>query len=103
MKTVFLLKIFIIFSPVFVEASSYLLCKNQKIVRTLRIIETKDSGCVTKYAKQGVEKTIARGTVRASCEKVMMDVKSTLEKGWFKCRDISDAKIYESASKDTNR
>lgn len=102
MKLVFLLKVFIIFFPFFVESSSYLLCKNQKIVRTLRIIETKDSGCVTKYSKLGVEKTIAQGTVRASCEKIMMDVKNTLERGWFKCRDISDAKIYESVSKDTN-
>jgi hypothetical protein len=68
----------------------YVLCKNQKQVRSLRIQDTADhKGCEVIYTKDGVQKLQGSGQYFEGCLKVLNNIKANLEKGWWKCRDVT--------------
>lgn len=73
---------------------TYVLCKNQKIVRTLRI--EKESGkCQTVYTKNGQDQVIGSGLNPNSCQKFLTDVQGNLEKAGWKCRETKDSALSE--------
>lgn len=71
-----------------------LLCKNGKIVRTLAFVVDKEKKeCSTLYTKGGIERQIGNGKNFSTCREVFNQVKGTLEKADWKCKDISTLQI----------
>lgn len=80
------------------DTSSYVLCKNKKVVRTIRIQEIQD-GCVTTYTKAGVDKVVGQGQHLTSCQSFLDNIKGNLEEAAWKCRDISSAQLSFQSKK----
>ena len=73
---------------------AYLMCRNFKSVRTLRVKVSKTGdSCKTLYSKAGVDRLVGSGTQVKSCLRFMNNVKANLEKAKWKCRDISSSQI----------
>ena len=85
--------------PPFADAadSSYVLCKNRKIVRTLRVVTDEDSSCKTAYTKEGRDQVIGSGRFEETCHSFLRNVRRNLEEANWKCRDISHAEIAVSS------
>lgn len=75
----------------------YLICKNKKEVRTMRVQVGGDGLCRAYYAKVGVEKSVGSGRNVESCVGFVNGIKTNLEKSDWNCRDISDTKITAAA------
>jgi hypothetical protein len=76
----------------------YVLCKNLKQVRTLRIRDSAADKkiCEVVYTKEGISKVEGSGQYYEGCVKILNNIKANLEKGWWKCKDITDtAQIAE--------
>ena len=71
-----------------------LICKNKKIVRTVRI--TKEKGlCKTNYTKDGKTQMIGSGMNPASCQKVLEGVRKNLEASHWTCRDVKASSVSD--------
>ena len=71
-----------------------LICKNKKIVRTVRI--TKEKGlCRTNYTKDGKTSMIGSGMNPASCQKVLEGVRKNLEASHWSCRDVKASSVSD--------
>ncbi len=71
-----------------------LICKNKKIVRTVRI--TKEKGlCRTNYTKDGKTQLIGSGMNPASCLKVLEGVRKNLEASHWSCRDVKESSVSD--------
>lgn len=69
--------------------NSYVLCRNQKDVRTIRIEKNKSSNSwVAYYTKLGIDKEVARAQTLDSCTKVVENIKENLTKANWKCKDF---------------
>jgi len=73
----------------------YFLCKNKKIVRTLRSIPPVSEGtdCKAVYTKNGEDKEVGAGKMYSSCVNIINNIKTNLEKAGWTCKDISSSKI----------
>ena len=72
------------------QPSKFLLCRNHKIVRTLRVVGS-DSGCQTMYTKEGVDRIIGTRLAKHSCVKFMDNVQNNLEQAGWRCKDVRKA------------
>lgn len=71
-----------------------LICKNKKIVRTVRI--TKEKGlCKTRYTKEGKTQDIGSGMNPSSCQKVLEGVRKNLEASHWSCRDVKASSVSD--------
>ena len=75
----------------------YFLCKNKKIVRTLRALPPASEGanCLAIYTKNGVDKEVGSGKMYGSCVNIIGNIKANLEKAGWACKDISSSKISQ--------
>jgi hypothetical protein len=73
---------------------AHVICKNQKIVRTLRV-QKANGKCETLYTKNGQDQVIASGWNATSCKKFLTDVQENLIKAGWKCRETTDSKVSE--------
>ena len=69
---------------------SYIMCRQQKDVRTIRVSSASRGSCVTTYTKEGLDQEIARSSRKDLCAEVLTKVKANLEKANWKCKDISN-------------
>lgn len=76
---------------------AHVICKNQKIVRTIRV-EKGPGKCSTLYTKNGQDQVIASGINATSCKKFMSDVQENLTKAGWKCRETKAAVVSELSS-----
>jgi len=76
--------------------STYVMCRSQKNVRTIRVANENESGgaCTTFYTKLGKDKVVGTGNRHSSCYKFLNNIRENLEKANWKCKDISRAKIH---------
>lgn len=75
-------------------ATTYILCKSQKVVRTIRVEKDPvDRQCVALYTKEGVDSEVGRAQSMASCEKIVDNIKDNLEGANWKCRKFSGVHI----------
>jgi len=73
-----------------IKDRAYFICKNQKQVRTLRVQPAADGkSCEVVYTKEGVSKVEGSGQYFEGCMKVLGNIRTNLEKGWFKCKDVT--------------
>ena len=82
------------------KPSAFVMCRNKKIVRTLRIEAGGSEGaaCSTTYTKAGVDRVIGTGQFEVSCKKFLNNVRGNLEEAGWKCRNIEQARISSSAT-----
>ncbi len=76
---------------------SYVMCRDKKVVRTIRVTSSGEQ-CTTVYTKSGVDKIVSAGKSKQGCMDVMQNIKGNLEGAQWKCKDISQASVTESAS-----
>ncbi len=74
---------------------NYMMCKNNNIVRTIRI-EKKGRSCKTTYTKEGVDSIVGKSGSMALCQDVFDKIKDNLEKASWKCKDITQARVSTS-------
>ncbi len=72
---------------------TYILCRNKKSVRTVRVQESDEGPCSTLYTKFGAEQTVASSRSTAACMMVLKNIRTNLEKAAWTCKDISRSKI----------
>ncbi len=77
------------------DGPRYVLCRNGGMVRTIRIVQ-KPQGCVVIYTKSGTDRVVGSGQYLLSCSGVLNNIKTNLEKAWWKCRDISQSEVVQS-------
>jgi hypothetical protein len=73
---------------------AHVICKNQKIVRTIRV-EKGQGKCETLYTKNGKDQVIATGYNAPSCKKFLTDVQENLTKAGWKCRETQQSVVSE--------
>lgn len=79
------------------KSSIFLLCKdNTQSVRTLRMEKKASGQCVTSYSKQGIDKPQIHSKKEEDCLEVMQNIRANLEKGNWKCKEISGLRISGS-------
>jgi hypothetical protein len=78
------------------KEATYLICKNKASVRTLRVQTRKNGSCFTTYTKNGVDQVVSNTSDHGRCSKVMSNIRENLEKGNWKCKDISEARVSSS-------
>lgn len=70
--------------------ASIVMCKNKKIVRTLRVMKVdNDNKCIAMYSKGGTDKVVGSGRALSTCTGVMDNIKSNLEKAAWKCKETT--------------
>jgi len=75
---------------------TYLICKLRGSVRTLRVEKKKGGPCITTYTKEGVDQQVSESWLNNRCSKVLLNIRDNLEKGNWKCKDISEARVSSS-------
>jgi len=76
------------------ESKNFLMCRNNKTVRTVRVTQ-RDGECVTIYTKAGVDKEVGGGKNIQSCVKIIGNIRTNLEKAGWKCRDVDQASVTQ--------
>lgn len=71
----------------------YVMCRNDKIVRSIRVVRKENGSCETQYTKLGVDKVVGWGEKENSCKRILAKIRGNLEKADWKCRRLSKAKI----------
>jgi hypothetical protein len=74
------------------EQLNYVMCRDKKIVRTIRVTKQGDE-CTTVYTKSGIDKVVSSGKNKHSCVGVLENIKGNLEKADWKCKDITSASV----------
>lgn len=86
--------LFLFLSFAYAELSkSYVICKNQKEVRTIRIESAGGGKCQTVYTKQGKDQVVGSGLNPMSCEDFLSTVRKKIEDANWKCRDVKDTAV----------
>lgn len=77
------------------EVKQYVICRNQKIVRTIRV-ECLGSECDTIYTKDGTDRVEGSNNNVFGGQKILGNIQANLEKASWKCNDVTaNAKIAE--------
>lgn len=77
------------------ESTSYLLCKRDHLVRTVRV-SIVGKRCTAIYTKSGVDEIVGNSSVHSKCFEVLGNIRTNLEKGSWKCQDISSSRVSTS-------
>lgn len=87
------------FAQAAVEAPlKYVLCKNHKMVRTIRVDKDEDGSCKTQYTKSGEDRMVGFGVNDSTCTGFLKNIQSNLEQARWDCKDITSAKIFSAQS-----
>jgi hypothetical protein len=78
------------------KAANFVLCKNQKAVRTIRIMPG-GRGCKTTYSKAGVDEVVAENRFLAGCKESLKTIQEHLEASRWACRSVDKAEVTYSS------
>jgi hypothetical protein len=80
--------------PINPNVKQYVICRNQKIVRTIRVECQQNGACNTIYNKDGADKAEGSKINVTASQKILGNIKGNLEKASWKCDDVTaNAKI----------
>jgi hypothetical protein len=80
------------------KASAFVLCKNQKSVRTIRVMPDSDqSNCTITYGKNGVEEIVGANRSLKTCKSILQSIRYNLQSSSWNCREISSATVTSSS------
>ncbi len=79
------------------DVKQYVICRNQKIVRTIRVeCQEKNVDCDTIYTKDGTDRVEGFNNNIFGGQKILANIKTNLENAAWKCNDVTaNAKIAE--------
>lgn len=83
---------FVVDASVQEKASQFVMCKNQKAVRTIRITPD-ESGCKTTYSKGGVDEVIEDNSKVAKCRERLKALQDSLQASRWTCKSAQKAEI----------
>lgn len=85
------------------KAAAFVLCKNQKSVRTIRVMpeQKEDKTCTITYAKNGVEEVIGSNRAMGTCKSILQSIKFNLQSASWNCRDVATATVSSSSEAST--
>lgn len=77
------------------KASAFVLCKNKKDVRTIRVLPDagKNENCTITYTKGGVEEIVGSNRSMNTCMSIMKNIQFNLESSKWSCRNVSSADV----------
>ncbi len=75
------------------ENSSFVLCRNNNKVRTIRVTLSGGGWCKAIYSKEGTEETVGRSVSADLCYDVVFKIRANLEKGPWKCKDTKPDRV----------
>jgi hypothetical protein len=79
-----------------VDVKQYVICRNQKIVRTIRVECKGGVDCDTIYTKEGSDRVEGSNNNIMGGQKILGNIQANLEKAAWKCNDVTaNAKIAE--------
>ena len=99
------------------KASAYVLCKNQKNVRTIKILPEKMTepaepqpgllgdaktavktinGCAVSYSKGGVDEKVGSNRSLDTCKSILKSIQYNLETSKWSCRNVQTAVVTTS-------
>jgi hypothetical protein len=84
------------FAGVDQKASTFVLCKNNKTVRTIRV-SPENQSCKVTYSKQGIDEVVGTNRSLTSCKSLVANIKSNLEASKWNCREVSTATVTTSS------
>ena len=81
------------------KTSTFVLCKNQKTVRTLRIYDgdKKDEQCQVTYSKGATEQVVGSNRSVTTCKSILKNIQQNLEASKWSCRNVKSAKVTSSS------
>jgi hypothetical protein len=74
------------------ESESLVVCKNNRVVRTIRVNNEKDGSCRTIYTKFGVDRVVGNAKYKTSCLQFLNNIKTNLEGASWSCREVANSK-----------
>jgi hypothetical protein len=85
------------------RATAFVLCKNQKTVRTIRVTpDAKQDNCTITYSKNGEDETVGSNRSLNSCKSILAKIRDNLENSNWNCRDVSKATLTTSSPDSSN-
>lgn len=75
------------------DTSSYVICRNQKMVRTIRVDLSNGGACKTIYTKEGKDEIVGKSGTPDLCYEVVNKVRANLEKSVWKCKDVKPDRV----------
>lgn len=91
------------------KASAFVLCKNQKNVRTIKILPDKSielepktagakplNGCAVSYSKSGVDEVVGTNKSLDTCKSILKSIQFNLETSKWSCRTVQTAVVTTS-------
>ena len=75
--------------------SAYYMCKSGAAVRTVRVA-LKGQTCRAIYTKEGADQVVGKSGTPEACVQIIDKIKSNLEAGNWKCKDISNTRVSSS-------
>lgn len=83
------------------KASAFVLCKNQKNVRTIKILPSdakaeSAAGCAVSYAKAGTDEIVGSNKSLDACRSILKSIQYNLETSKWSCRNVQTAVVTTS-------
>jgi hypothetical protein len=83
------------------KASAFVLCKNQKNVRTIKILPSAEkvdnaAGCAVSYAKSGTDEVVGSNRSLDACKSILKSIQYNLETSKWSCRNVQTAVVTTS-------
>lgn len=77
------------------KLSAFVICKNKKNVRTLRIFPdgTKADNCTVTYSKGAVEEIVGSNRSTTTCNSILKNIQFNLEAAKWSCRSVQTAEV----------
>ncbi len=86
------------------KASAFVLCKNQKNVRTIKILpngmaaqkpaaQKPPAGCAVSYSKGGVDEVVGTNRSLDTCKSILKSIQYNLETSKWSCRSVQSAVV----------
>ena len=75
------------------DRTSYVMCRHQNVVRTIRISELNGALCAVVYGKEGIDQQIAKYSKKDLCKNILKKIKVNLEKSAWKCKDVGQSEV----------
>jgi len=82
------------------KAEAFVLCKNKKDVRTIRILpdQQKQDNCMITYSKGSSEEVVGSNRSASSCKTILHSIQHTLETSHWSCRNVQSAMVTTGAN-----
>jgi hypothetical protein len=79
------------------KMSAFVLCKNEKNVRSIRILPDKDNNCTITYSKGTSEEVVGADRSLSNCKSILKNIQANLESSKWSCKSYQKAALTTSS------